>query len=132
MNGWQWKFSLLSLFIVVTIAATALWFGKRIKDATPRPIRVGDTLIITTTGADEDWGAYIVRQDGTIRLPTGVVAVAGSSDDKARSAIETHLKSTFKTPTVSLSVQRDGDGKMPRSRGPNSHTSHLRGYVDSY
>ena len=130
--NWRWQFSLLSLFVAVTIAAIVSWGGKRVKDAAPRSIRIGDTLTVTTTGTNDDWGSYIVRQNGTIRLPDGVVSVAGCSDEEARSAIEAHLKQIYRNPTVSLKVRRDGDGKMPGGRGPASHTSHLRGYVDSY
>lgn len=129
---WRWQFSLLSLFVVVTIAAIVSWGGKRVKDSTPRPIRIGDTLAVTTTGTNDEWGSYIVRQNGTIRLPDGVVSVAGCSDEEARSAIEAHLKQIYRDPIVSLKVWRDGDGKMPSSRRPASHTSHLQGYVDSY
>lgn len=130
--NWRWQFSLLSLFVAVTIAAIVSWGGKRVKDAAPQSIRIGDTLTVTATGTNDDWGSYIVRQNGTIRLPDGVVSVAGCSDEGARSAIEAHLKRIYRNPTVSLTVRRDGDGKMPSSRGPASHTSHLRGYVDSY
>jgi protein involved in polysaccharide export with SLBB domain len=130
--SWRWQFSLLSLFVVVTIAAVVSWISKGVRDSAPRPIQIGDTLSVTTTGTNDDWGSYIVRRNGTIRLPTGVVPVAGCSDEEARSAIEAHLKQIYRNPTVSLKVRRDGDGKMLGSRGPASHTSHLRGYVDSF
>ena len=130
--NWRWQFNLLSLFVVMTIASVVFWIGKRAKDSAPRPIRIGDTLSVTTTGTNDEWGSYMVRQNGTIRLPDGVVSVAGCSDEEARTVIETLLKRIYRNPTVILKVRRDGDGKMPSSGGPQSHTSHLGGYRGSY